>query len=70
MNPLCVVTITQALAVLVCSHEKDNLYDIFAIKVADIALGMIVGHLPMENSRVTKVYSRQRSAGISNFDVN
>ena len=39
---------------LVHSYEKDNPYDILALKVADIVLGMIVGHLPMENSRVTK----------------
>ena len=39
---------------LVYPHEKDNPYDFFAIKVADIASGMIVGHLLMEISRVAK----------------
>ena len=40
--------------VLDCSHEKDNPYDFFAIKVCDIDSGTTVGHLPMENSRAIK----------------
>ena len=39
---------------LVSSHGKDYPYEFFAIKEADIASTMIVGHLPMKNSRVTK----------------
>ena len=39
---------------MVCSHEKNNPYDIFAIKVTIPESGTTVGHLPMENSRVTK----------------
>ena len=48
---------------LVCSHEKDNPYDFFAIKVAIIESGTMVGHLPMENSRVTK-YILDRGAQV------
>ena len=39
---------------LECFHERDNLFDFFAIKVCDVDSGMIVGHLPRENSRATK----------------
>ena len=39
---------------LVCSHENNNPYDFFAIKVTVPESGTTVGHLPMENSRVTK----------------
>ena len=39
---------------LACVHEKDNPYDFFAIKMTDITSRMTVGHLPMENFRVTK----------------
>ena len=35
-------------------HEKDNLFDFFAIKVMDQDSGATVGHLPMENSLATK----------------
>ena len=38
---------------LVCSHEKNNPYDFFVIKVTVLESGTTVGHLPMENSRVT-----------------
>ena len=38
---------------LVCSHEKNNPYDFVAIKVTVPESGPTVGHLPMENSRVT-----------------
>ena len=38
----------------VCSHEKNNPYDFFAIKVTVPESGTTVGHQPMENSRVTK----------------
>ena len=38
-----------------CSHEKNNPYDFFAIKVTVPESGETVGHLPMENSRVTTV---------------
>ena len=39
---------------LVFSHEKNNPYNFFAIKVARAESGMVVGHLQMEDSRVTK----------------
>ena len=39
---------------MVCSHEKNNPYDFFAIKVTVPESGTTVGHQPMENSRVTK----------------
>lgn len=38
---------------LVCSHEEDNAFDIFAIKTCK-ADGTIVGHLPRELSRTLK----------------
>ena len=38
-----------------CSHEKDNPYDVFSIKVFKAeSPGTTVGHLPMEISRITK----------------
>ena len=38
-----------------CSHEKDNPYDVFSIKVFKAeSPGITVGHLPMEISRITK----------------
>ena len=37
-----------------CSHELNNPFDFFAIKVCSISNDEIVGHLPMEISRVTK----------------
>ena len=39
---------------LKCAHEEDNLYDIFSMKVCKIESDEIVGHLPMEISRITK----------------
>ena len=40
---------------LECSHEKDNPYDSFSIKVfKPDSPAEIVGHLPMEISRITK----------------
>lgn len=48
---------------LVCSHEKNNPYDFFAIKVTVPESGTTVGHLPMENSRVTK-YILDRGARV------
>ena len=40
---------------LECSHEKDNLYDSFSIKVfKPDSPAEIIGHLPMETSRITK----------------
>ena len=54
---------------LVCSHEKHNPYDFFAINVADITSGMIVGHLPMKNLKVTKfIFDRGVQLHV-NFDV-
>ena len=38
---------------LYLSHERDNAFDVFSIKACD-AEGKIVGHLPMEQSRITK----------------
>jgi len=46
-----------------CSHEKNNSYDFFAIKVTVTESGETVGHLPMENSRVTK-YILDRGARV------
>ena len=47
-----------------CSHEKNNPYDFFAIKVTAPESATTVGHLPMENSRVTK-YILDRGARVS-----
>ena len=55
---------------LVFRHEKGNPYDFFAIIVADIASGMIVGHLPIENSSVTKFILNKGAASSCDFDVN
>ena len=38
---------------LFCSHEEENAFDVFAIKITDES-GVIRGHLPREISRVTK----------------
>ena len=46
-NPVC----SQ---ILYCSHEVGNPFDLFAIKVCKDD-GEIVGQLPMENSRITKL---------------
>ena len=40
--------------VLACSHEENNLHDPFAIKTCQLDSGKIVGHLPMELSRISK----------------
>ena len=47
----------------VCSHEKNNPSDFFAIKVTVPESGMTAGHLPMENSQVTK-YILDRGAHV------
>ena len=39
---------------LKCTHEEDHLYDIFSMKVCKSDSDKIVGHLPMETSRITK----------------
>ena len=39
---------------LKCSHEEDNLYDIFSIKVYKSGTDEIAGHLPMPINRITK----------------
>ena len=39
--------------VLACSHEENNPHDSFAIKTCQNS-GKIVGHLPMELSRISK----------------
>ena len=49
---------------LVCSHEKDNPYDFFTIKVVD---SWSSTNRKFKND---KVYSRQVSANICDFDVN
>ena len=45
---------------LVCMHERDNPFDLFAIAIKKTT-GEIVGHLPMKNSRVAK-YLMDRGA--------
>ena len=35
------------------SHEKDNLYDIFSIKVCKSGTDELTSHLPMQISRIT-----------------
>ena len=39
---------------LSCSHEKQNLFDMFAIKTCRLSDNKTVGHLPREISRATK----------------
>ena len=39
---------------LACSHEENNRDDPFAIKTCQLDSGKIVGHLPMELSRISK----------------
>ena len=46
----------QAYQKLECVHEKENPYNFFVIKTADISSGITVGHLPMEILRVTKFF--------------
>ena len=41
---------------LICSHEPDNPFDQFAIKVCDREKEDVVGHLPREISRATKIF--------------
>lgn len=48
---------------LPCEHEANNAFDIFAIKVMDTN-GAIVGHLPLEMSRITK-YIMDREAVVT-----
>ena len=50
--------------ILECLHEENNLYDVFSIKVckSNNAQG-VVGHLPMEISRITK-FILQRGARV------
>ena len=50
--------------VLQCMHEKNNPYDMFSMKVCKLNSGKIVGHLPMEISRITK-FIEDRGAKIS-----
>ena len=40
--------------VLTCSREENNPHDPFAIKTCQLDSGKIVGHLPMELSRISK----------------
>ena len=39
---------------LMCEHEENNKYDLFAIKVCPPLDRKIVGHLPIEISRITR----------------
>ena len=39
---------------LKCTHKEDNPYDIFSMKVCKPDSDEIVGHLPVEMSRITK----------------
>ena len=51
--------------VLKCLHEVDNPFDMFAVKVCLTTDDeMIVGHLPMEISRITK-FLIDRGANVS-----
>ena len=50
--------------VLQCMHEKNNPYDMFSMKVCKLNSDEIVGHLPMEISRITK-FIEDRGAKIS-----
>ena len=45
-------------------HEKNNPYDMFSMKVCKLNSDEIVGHLPMEISRITK-FIEDRGAKIS-----
>ena len=46
--------LTESKQTLNCFHEEGNTFDRFAIKVCKKDKNEIVGHLPMEISRVTK----------------
>ena len=39
---------------LKCSHEEDNLYDIFSMKVCKSGTDEIADHLPVQVNRITK----------------
>ena len=47
-----------------CFHEEGNTFDRFAVKVCEKGKNEIVGHLPMEISRVTK-FLLDRGANVS-----
>ena len=47
-----------------CFYEANNPNDLFAIKVCKIGSDEIVGHLPMEISRITK-FLLDRGASVS-----
>ena len=47
-----------------CFHEEGNTFDRFAIKVCEKDKNEIVGHLPLEISRVTK-FLQDRGANVS-----
>ena len=47
--------------VLACSHEENNPHDPFAIKTCQLDSGKIVGHLPMELSRIRKFIQDRRA---------
>ena len=53
---------------MVCSHKKKNPDDFFAINVVVADSGMLVGHLPMENSDVTK-YILDRGAQFDSIPI-
>ena len=40
---------------LMCEHEENNKYDLFAIKVCRPLDRKIAGHLPIEISRITRL---------------
>ena len=47
-----------------CFHEEENKFEIFAINVCEKDKNKIVGHLPMEISRITK-FLLDRGANVS-----
>ena len=47
--------------VLACSHEENNPRGPFAIKTCELDSGRIVGHLPMELSRISKFILDRRA---------
>ena len=51
---------------LECVHEKYNPYDVFDMKTGDTSSGITVGHLPIENSRITK-FLLNRGATVFEF---
>ena len=50
-----------------CSHDFDNVFDVFAIKTSKPD-GTVIGHLPREISRATKFLLDQISAIITSTD--